>query len=554
MQRIIALLLAALLVLGMTACAKEEGLTLADKLEEQPAVQQSEEPAKQEAPEKPEPEKPEKSEKPEKTEKPERPDKTGKTEKPAAVADYTAYDGIYRLNEVGAEGEQTYLQFRGFPEFLLLEVFETFEGSTYSFWVEEFWPDEGYVLGTDTKLQGKSQTFSLMSRGNIYAAMPLDRNIILEEDTITLEQEGYDPEVYVRDDSFGPYHTPEEELRQRLEDMYTVRPEPSLVGCWNFWDGWRTIRVNLEEDGGFHFLYKEPGCPIRIVDGVWGIDQETEDICIVAELAGDGNYPYHVTWQWRLDENSYLYLVDEEEFLLKELGNDIGFWCAEESDPLNMSQLDAMGYVWESYDLFGEYTDQYGTEYTYRYRLPVFLEESGDLGEINAEILDFFVPIIEEELAAMEQNEFLSTDVVDWDLYVTEDIVTLHVYGLSWEVEQHRTWYYDLRSGKRVDSGVLLRRLGLKETEFLSCVRDAAEAYYLETFAGMPEEDREAYGYYDKLEWTLSDEAVNLDLPIFMDRQGHLCVYARIGSVAGAGEFWAPLYPLEDWDVTGAVG
>lgn len=217
---------------------------------------------------------------------------------------------------------------------------------------------------------------------------------------------------------------------------------------------------------------------------------------------------------------------------------------------MHITQFDAMGYVWDFYDLSGEYTDQYGTEYYYSYRLPVFLEDTDDLAEINKEIQDTFVPIIEEELAAMEQEEFLTFETVDWNLYVTEGIVTLHVYGFSWEVEQHRTWYYDLRDRKQVDSRELLKRIGMDETMFLETVRSEAEAYYVEAFSAMPEEDREAYGYYDMLEWTVSDEAVNLDLPIFVDDVGNICVYARIGSIAGADEFWAPLYPFADWNMS----
>ena len=171
------------------------------------------------------------------------------------------------------------------------------------------------------------------------------------------------------------------------------------------------------------------------------------------------------------------------------------------------------------------------------------------MAEINTEILDLFGPIVEEEMAAMRQEEFVSFDTVAWDAYISEGILTIHVYSHSWEWEHHRTWYYDIQTGTRTDSLDLLERQGITEEEFLSAVREDAEACYVEIFAGTPEEDREAYGYYDMLEWTISDEAVNLDLPIFVDEVGNLCVYARIGSIAGASEFWTPLYPFADWNM-----
>lgn len=530
MKRWIALMLAVLLVWTMTACGKTSGPSLAEQMENRPVV---ETPPESSTPVQAVPEKQEEN-------------IVAQPEEPVLSGDHTAYDGTYRLREQKMEGEDTYVVVRGFPEFLLIECFTEYQGSVYSFWVEEFWPDDGTELGTCVTLTGRSQDFSLMSRGNIYTAMPSRRTVTLTEEGIILQTEGYDEEVYLRAADYG-YHTEQAELLDRLHDMISVREEPELAGCWELWDGWRTIHVTLAADGGFHFVSKEPGCPVRVMDGVWGVDADSGALQIVAELAGDGNYPYTLTWQWRLDENGFLYLQDEYGDVLPEAGNDVGFWQTGENVYLNMTQLTAMGYVWESYDLSGKYTDQYDTEYYYSYRLPLFLEEEGDLGELNAEIQETFVSIIEEELAAMEAGEFLTTQNVDWKLYVTEDIVTLYIYTFGWQWETHKTYYYDLRTNSRTDSRELLHRIGIDEAEFLDKVRNAAEAYFVEAFSGLPEEDREEYGYYDFLEWTISDEAVNFDLPIFVDDIGNLCVYARIGSMAGADEFWAPIYPFADW-------
>jgi len=547
MKRWIAWMLTVLLVLSLAACGKSTGPSLAEQMESRPAVEQQTETSE---PKPSQPVKPEQPEEEKKTEKEEEPKKEPKPkqEDSAPLGDYTAYDGTYRLAEQKMEGEDTYVVVRGFPEFLLIECFTEYEGSVYSFWVEEFWPDEDVVLGESAELLGKSQDFSLMTRGNIYTALPSRRTVTLTEAGITLHTEGFAEEVYLRVEDYS-YHTPEAELLDRLHEMFTIREESAPVGVWEIWDGWRTVHVTLEEDGGFHFVSKEPGCPIRVMDGVWGVDADTGDIQVVAELAGDGNYPYHITLFWRMDDNGYLYLWDEYGDLLPQTGNDMAFWTAEEEVYLNMTQLTAMGYVWNYYDLSGEYTDQYDMDYYYSYRLPLFLEEEGDLGAINNAIMDKFVPIIEEELAAMEIGEFITAQNVDYNIYITEGILTLYIHSFSWEWEEHQTYYYDLQTGRRTDSRELLRRIGMDETEFLETVRDAAEAYYIETFSEVPMEDRQDYGYYDLLEWTVSDEAVNFDLPIFVDAVGNLCVMARIGSIAGASEFWAPLYPFADWNM-----
>ena len=54
------------------------------------------------------------------------------------------------------------------------------------------------------------------------------------------------------------------------------------------------------------------------------------------------------------------------------------------------------------------------------------------------------------------------------------------------------------------------------------------------------EEDREDFGYYDCLEQTVSDEFVNLDLPVFVDGSGNICVYVKISSMAGSGIICTP--------------
>ena len=545
MKRWIALLLTVLLVVSLAACGKSSGPSLAEQMENRPAAEQPSEPSK---PKPVQPEKPEKTEKPENTEAKETPKQEATPEVPAFIGDYTSYDGTYRLAEQKMENEDTYVVVRGFPEFLLIECFTEYEGSVYSFWVEEFWPDDGVVLGESEELLGKSQDFSLMTRGNIYTAMPSRRTVTLTEEGITLHTEGFAEEVYLRVEDYG-YHTPETELLDRLHEMFTIREELAPVGVWEFWDGWRTIHVTLEEDGGFHFVSKEPGCPVRVRDGVWGVDDDSGNIQVVAELAGDGNYPYHITLYWRMDDNDYLYLWDEYGDILPETGNDVGFWQTGEKVYLNMNQLTAMGYVWDSYDLSGEYRDQYGTDYYYYYHLPQLFEDNEDLAEINTEIREKFVPIIEEELAAMENNEFITAQNVDYNLFVTEGILTLYIHSFSWEWEEHQTYYYDLQTNSRTDSRELLRRIGVSEEEFLTTVRDAVEAYYVETFAAVPEENREEYGYYERLEWTVSEEAVNFDLPVYVDAVGNLCVCARIGSIAGADEFWVPLYPFADWNM-----
>ncbi len=549
MKRWIAWFLALIMVFGMTACASKAEPTpsLSNQLSKLPTEQnpekQSEEAPEQEEPEQPKAEENKGQQKGESKEEPE--------EEPAADGpiDYTAYDGLYREKEPMDEGQNRYVVVRGFMDFLLLEYFVEFEGSTFSFWVEEFWPDESGIDGSKT-VQGKSQEYSIMTVGDCYMDVPRSRTITLTDEGLVLQYEGFDEEVFVRDKDYGGYHSTEEELMKILQDMQPAEVLDSLVGSWEYWDGWRSIYLVMDEDGGFHYLSKAPGKPARVLDGVWGVNPESGRLHLVAEMAGEGLMPYIVTWDWWIEDGE-LHLVDEEEWLLEDMGNDYALWKTDGPPILYMDQTEAMGYVWDEYDLWGAYTDQYGTEYNYIYRLPQFMDGSGELDEINQAIRDRFAPVIEGELEAMEQNEFLSTEAVQYEIYRVEDIVILHVYTFSYMAEDHAAYYLDTRTNTPTDSRELLRRMDISEQEFLDAVRAKAEAYFIEAFSGLPEEDREANYYYEYLDWTVSDEAVNMDLPIFVDRMGTLCVYARIGSLAGASEFWAPVFPFDDFEAVG---
>ena len=96
----------------------------------------------------------------------------------------------------------------------------------------------------------------------------------------------------------------------------------------------------------------------------------------------------------------------------------------------------------------------------------------------------------------------------------------------------------DVETLEQLDASEVLKRLDIEEDEFLDAARTRAEEIFVYTFDELPEEDREAYGYYDCLEQTVSDEFVNLDLPIFVDRHGEITVYLKISHMAGSGLMW----------------
>ena len=98
----------------------------------------------------------------------------------------------------------------------------------------------------------------------------------------------------------------------------------------------------------------------------------------------------------------------------------------------------------------------------------------------------------------------------------------------------------------QLDTKALLKRLGISESDFLAAVRAAAEAYFQADNGFMTQEQRQEMGYDEKLAWTISDEAVNLDMPVVVTEYGELAVIARIGASAALDYYYAILYPFSD--------
>ncbi len=577
MKKMIALLLAFAMLLSVTACASKGSISdAADKLHKLPVLPDA--PEKPEEPEKPEtpedPEKPEEPEDPEKPEEPEDPekDKHNKHDKdnkndqepefvdpepsqgldaydnppdhPHEGFDLTVFDGVYRANLPQGDDEETWLEITGFNDFIMLEYHGFMDGSVYRYWAEEFWPGEGWYTSTkrDTML-GKSQQFTSMAQYENYSGLPQNRCITLTEDGVVLNYDDSDAEYFTRDDGFAGGHADRDAMREALGDsvhldfeyQYDAR---DVLGTWAFWTGWDASFITFREDGTFTMVYKKPNNPIAVYLGVYGFGENSGNLEIMAERIGYGNYPYYANWEWSIDEWGDLNIYDYDEGLLD---GEYWFWPVENEFFTVMDADMALGYIVESYFEMGSYTDQYGNEYSYYYSLPNFYESGHrDLKRINQLIDGFYWPIIETELNAMEVGEFLTYDYVDWQSACYNGILFFHVFAYTYDWEEHAVFYIDLETMEELSPEEMLERMGIGEDEFVETARVRAEDIFVSYFSEIPEEDRDAYGYYECLEDTLSDDNINLDIPIFVDNRGDITVYLPICSMAGSGLMWFP--------------
>ena len=554
MKKSIALFLVLTMLLSLAACGKQDqSIDLSGKLDKLPTKQEQTE--MPETPAVTEPEKPGKENN--KTEKPEEPEiivdpepsqgldaYDNPSDHPHEGFDLTVFDGIYRANLPQGDDEETWLQITGFNDFIMLEYHGLMEGSIYRYWAEEFWPGEGWYTSTKTDtVSGKSQQFSSMAQYENYSGLPQNRCITLTDDGVVLNYDDSDAEYFTRDDGFAGGHTAPEEMRERFgEDVHLdfdyQYDSKNVLGTWGFWTGWDAAYVTFAEDGTFSMVWKNPGKPIAVYTGVYGFGTNSGNLEIQAERIGYGGYPYYANWEWSIDDwgdlNVYDYgcgLVDGEYW----------FWQVEEDFFTAMTADTALGYIVESYYDMGSYTDQYGSEYSYYYSLPNFYySDHRDLEQINRMIDAFYYPIIETEMNAMEVGEILTYDMVDWQSAVYNGVLFLHVYAYTYDWEEHDVFYIDVETMEQLKPEEMLARMGIAEDEFLDAVRTRAEELFVNYFSEIPEEEREDFGYYDCLEQTVSDDFVNVDLPIFVDNIGQITVYVKLSSMAGSGIVWAP--------------
>ena len=464
---------------------------------------------------------------------------------PHEGTDLTVYNGTYRALEPREEDEETWLQVTAFNDFMILEYYGLIEGSVYRYWLEEFWPGMGwYSYWADATVSGRSQEFSSMAQYENYSGLPFSREITLTMDGILLNGDA-GAETYIRDDGFDGGHTSEKELWDILQQSSAVHRDfdyqydsADVLGTWGFWNGYASASLTFEEDGSFTLYWKDAAEPIVLYRGVYGFGENSGNLEIMAERAGYGSFPYLANWEWSLDEWGYLSITDFESVLLD---GQCNFWRIDDAFFTVMDADTALSCVYPFYCLDGAYSDRYDNYYSYYFSLPKFYHsENEDLQRINKMITDFYYPIIETELNAMEVGEILTYDYVDWQASAYNGVLFLHVFACTYDWEEHDVFYIDLDTMEQIDARQVLDRLHLDEDYFLDTVRTRAEELFIAYFSDIPEADREDYGYYDCLEETVSDDFVNLDLPIVADRYGNVTVYMKISSMAGSGLMWMP--------------
>ena len=83
--------------------------------------------------------------------------------------------------------------------------------------------------------------------------------------------------------------------------------------------------------------------------------------------------------------------------------------------------------VYFTEDKRGTYTDSVGNVYNYSYKIPAFSGGSEDAERINKYFDDALRPIVEDELAAMEDELSLTTGGIKCEVFESGDVTSVLV-------------------------------------------------------------------------------------------------------------------------------
>ena len=182
------------------------------------------------------------------------------------------------------------------------------------------------------------------------------------------------------------------------------------------------------------------------------------------------------------------------------------------------------------------YTDSVGNDYYYIYYVPVFNISSDDAKVINDEIYSMVYNYYCDTQELVKTKSSLFIHRITGTYYVNDDIVSLGVeVHTDWD-DTYSKWYnMNKATGKRISNSELIASLGYTEDQFIKILKQNVAAYYVDLWENNPTGKDDFY--WDRYHYTISDEACNINIPMYVGENGNLWVIANIGSLAGADHY-----------------
>ncbi len=191
----------------------------------------------------------------------------------------------------------------------------------------------------------------------------------------------------------------------------------------------------------------------------------------------------------------------------------------------------------------GYYEDDLGNGWTWSYELPCLKADTPGAREINEAIDASFGEDVREAQQAMEDKLSLVMFHIGCRWVLWEDVLSVVIIeDTDWGFTNYGVYCYDTTTGERLDTPALLRKMGISENAFLETCRQQMIQYYKDECAGIPNDQKEQYGYYDGLERQITSDFVNLELMAYPYEGGDIAIIAPIVSLAGADWYYHEIY------------
>ncbi len=179
----------------------------------------------------------------------------------------------------------------------------------------------------------------------------------------------------------------------------------------------------------------------------------------------------------------------------------------------------------------------------YSYHLPQINCETADALAINQEIRENFGTLIDEGCAEADQGYMPVCHGIDYEYHWFEDILVLRVWSsYPNDCNYYSVWSFDRLTGTRLTNADIFALCGVDTENFVNQARAAVADEFYSGFPAEHWEDVDRSVYADLVEWSQSEENINLDMRCFPAEDGSLMLISKIGSFAGASSY-EHIYP-----------
>lgn len=472
---------------------------------------------------------------------PETPTGQAVTEAPSAPTEIEVLDPITPEDIVGcyrAQDENAhYIQIRRWNDFFTVEHLVNDEDGEW-IWAQEFWPNEdGWPAEEGKPVEGLIQQFCIVTEGMIFDDRPMNCSVELTEDGIAITIDGAEKQ-YVRDDTYPGNHTSNQELITQLYESIGDLNWNALAGSWYYWDGETVEFLELAEDGRCLYMRKHVHEAPYILEGAWGISGES--LVLWTELLGGYSNPMqtNLTWSYNAELDEMVF-YDGDGSLLRESQVIYMNSYSPEMD-IYFTQHDALGYVEYMIDewMYSEADGDYDASYFYQ--IPRIIGDTEIISEINQEIYYDFGVLAEQGMSDCAAGEELKWSSIYHEEFWTGTVITLMVHGSGDYEEFHKAYYYDTRTDTRLYPEDMLALWGLDQESYLESLREQAKKEFEYCHFEYSEEELQQKGADACLAWTLSDDNLNVQRPVYRTDDGTTVTYVQMETVYDC--HWVPIY------------